>query len=161
MGEEEVKVINGIKYKLGLPQGWSFSSILAILVIDRAIRDVNWDCIMFADDGLVFSKKPIKWLAADDWDHLEAHGLIRSDGLKKNGDSKCGPVHGKLSFLGVDYDLKYERFILLNNKKPGEYTYLYKNDPKCWKILEQYYLDGKSTGDGSMSEKTAKDWSWE
>jgi len=52
--EEEVKVINGIKYKLGLPQGWSFSSILAILVIDRAIRDVNWDCIMFADDGLVF-----------------------------------------------------------------------------------------------------------
>lgn len=64
--EEEVKERDGVRHKFGLPQGWATSPIMAILVIQEAIRKVKWDVVMYADDGLVFSKRKIRFLLMDD-----------------------------------------------------------------------------------------------
>lgn len=107
MTEKDQRVL----FKFGLPQGWSLSPLLAILAIDRAIKGSDLDVIMYADDGLIFFDNELPDVEAE-FEKMYRYGIELSDGFKKNGSPKCGPVSDLLTFLGITLNLKTMKFDL-------------------------------------------------
>jgi len=107
MTEKDQRVI----FKFGLPQGWSLSPLLAILAIDRAFKGSNLDVTMYADDGLIFYKDKLPDVESE-FSRMYKYGIELSDGFKKDGTPKCGPVSEILTFLGIRFNLRSMKFDL-------------------------------------------------
>lgn len=82
--------------KMGLPQGWSLSPILAVTTIHHAIS--KWNVVMYADDGIIFSDTPMReGPPKSEKDRLRAFGI-------EFAMEKSRPVDGRFQFLGVEGD---------------------------------------------------------
>lgn len=87
--KELTKTEYGFYRKDGLPQGFSISALLSVMVIDRAMKYAGLDeYIMYADDGLLIMDNKTE-LTMEQRDQLAAFGLFFSNKIKKNGEKSC------------------------------------------------------------------------
>lgn len=134
--------------KFGLPQGFSLSPLLAINVIDSGIKKVGWDCIMYADDGIIFKKRKSEFKElSTDWKTLEAYGMYPSLGNKKDGRPKTGPISDEINFLGVKYSISRNSWWIEDQWR--------LNTPDNYKWLKSQYQGGVD----DYSKKESK-WKW-
>lgn len=157
--------------KNGLPQGWSLSPLLAILTMDEALRRVDWETVMYADDGIIFSKDPsfaddlhykdldgddqvIKnFQMKDDWITLSEYGMVPSSTLKKDGSPKCKKIQDIIEFVGLKYSISLKSWWsweleewLVDNESNREY------------IRREY--EGRLVAGSDSIFKGPKDWTW-
>lgn len=77
-----------ILLKKGLPQGASFSPILAVMVINEAFNKVNLKPIMYADDGVILTEQKINPFLGKEGE-LRKFGIVLSKKPKKDGSDAC------------------------------------------------------------------------
>jgi len=153
--EEEMILIGDEMNKFGLPQGWSFSPILANLAIDEAYKRLkDWDVVQYADDGLIFDNKKREYISRDDWEIMSEFGMFPADGLKKDGTPKCGPVEDILNFLGIKYRLHDDSIFLPTAQENGAFVPRTKEN---WEALKKWMIDKKLP----YEEKKVKVWTWD
>lgn len=148
--KEVIKKSNGTYQKKGLPQGWSLSPILAISTIHEALKD--WNVVMYADDGIIFSKSPHNPTASE-LDRIRLFGVEFADELDKNGKSKCGPIEHTFTFLGVTGNL-LSQTCLLGGEEVGWFDRDFETK------LKKHYLGYFNSYD--RDEKPSQtDWEWD
>lgn len=100
--ERELMGRGNLLGKKGLPQGLSVSPLLSIMVISDAMKVVNLNPVMYADDGVILCEKKKRSPFTEDIKRrLEVFGLVISDKKKKDGSSASG-FCGTLSFIGYN-----------------------------------------------------------
>lgn len=78
--------------KVGYPQGAAISPLLSTLMLRHLKVKPEWELIMYADDGIIYSEEPI--------DEREVEDMFRDLGLELNR-AKSREVQGDLKFLGL------------------------------------------------------------
>lgn len=141
--KELSKVILDMKYlKYGLPQGWSLSPVMAIIAIDQGVKKMQWDTVMYADDGLIFVDDS-NWEPA--WEIISDYGMYPSTSLNKEGKSKTGWIQDEIKFVGMTYSIEKDSFKIDDIWWP--------RSAETWEKLKEWYQ-------GNKKYQSAKEWTW-